>query len=503
MVGMIDTRQFGATPAGDWTRPRPIDESYWVLPGRLAAGAYPGSRSRAQAMERLRRFLDAGFTCFIDLTEASELAPYEALLPFEAPNGRRVEYLREPIPDHGVPTHRETMQRVLALLDGALGAGHVVYLHCRAGIGRSGMAIGCWLAERRSSGEQALDELAGYWQSSAQSRLFPSVPETTAQAEYVRQWRLPVGSRAATGAGSFAANDLGYEQRVRGAWFGLALGDALGAAEVRKTSPGAPLAWTQHTALALCLAESLFATGKCDARDQVESYLLWQRQGFCSPRGEPGASEITADVAKAIATYQWRGLPMAGTHDPRDRAATSLPRVLSAAMFAWGEPARAVQCGDECTRTTHQSPTILDACRVQAAAIVCALQGQPPHAWLVGLPDPGPGTWARPLHKTVATVLASGNPLIPPGTGNVLRVLTEVRRIALGAADFDEAIGEACRVGRKEAALYGALAGTLLGLRLGFDRLPAARIALLAGRDQMDATVGRFLERGPTPRVPA
>ena len=132
MAAMATTGQFDATTAGDWSRPRPIDESYWVVPGRLLAGAHPGSRSRAQAMERLRRFVDAGVTCFIDLTEPSETGPYEALLPFEAPNGRRVEYLREPLPDHGVPANRETMQRILALVDGALDAGHLVYLHCRA-----------------------------------------------------------------------------------------------------------------------------------------------------------------------------------------------------------------------------------------------------------------------------------------------------------------------------------------------------------------------------------
>ena len=33
--------------------PRPLPASYWVLPGRLLVGEYPGSRSRAEAMDRL------------------------------------------------------------------------------------------------------------------------------------------------------------------------------------------------------------------------------------------------------------------------------------------------------------------------------------------------------------------------------------------------------------------------------------------------------------------
>jgi ADP-ribosyl-[dinitrogen reductase] hydrolase len=366
------------------------------------------------------------------------------------------------------------------------------------------MTVGCWLAERCGSGEQALEELAGLWLQAAQSRSFPSVPETAEQEEYVRQWQAPPARHAAPPAHAVADAAPGFAQRVRGAWFGLALGDAMGAAHARAaTAAAAPLAWTQHTALALCLAESLFAAGRFDARDQMESYLLWQRQGFAASRGAPGDGDVTPDVARAIATYLWRGLPMAGAHDPRDRAATSLPRVLAAAMFAWEEPDQAVQLGVECARTTHQSPTILDACRVQAAMIVCALQGQPARDWLAGLPNPGGTAWERPLHGNVAAVIGSGAPVLPRATGNVLRVMAETRRIALAAAGFEAAIAEACRAGRQEAALYAALVGMLLGLRFGSDAVPAARLALLAGADLVAATADRFLGRAPAPRVPA
>ena len=93
---------------------RPLPATYWVVPGRLLVGEHPGSKSRADAMDRMRRFLAAGVTCFVDLTDPSEVPSYEALLPFATLDGRRVQYLREPIPDHGVPAGREVMARVLA-----------------------------------------------------------------------------------------------------------------------------------------------------------------------------------------------------------------------------------------------------------------------------------------------------------------------------------------------------------------------------------------------------
>jgi hypothetical protein len=77
----------------------------------------------------------------------SPLEGSESFLPFSTPSGRRIEYLREPIADHSVPTTRETMARLLAAVDQALAADHVVYLHCRAGIGRSRQAVECEVSQ--------------------------------------------------------------------------------------------------------------------------------------------------------------------------------------------------------------------------------------------------------------------------------------------------------------------------------------------------------------------
>ena len=48
---------------------RPIPNSYWVLPGRFAAGEYPGARYRDAAAAKLQSLLRAGIDHFVDLTE--------------------------------------------------------------------------------------------------------------------------------------------------------------------------------------------------------------------------------------------------------------------------------------------------------------------------------------------------------------------------------------------------------------------------------------------------
>jgi ADP-ribosylglycohydrolase len=494
--------------APDWTLPRPIDASYWVVPGRLLVGEHPGSRSRAQSMERVRRFLEAGVTCFVDLTEPGEIPGYKMLLPFETPAGLRVEYLREPIIDHGVPADRETMGRIVAMIDGALDKGHCVYLHCRAGIGRSAMAAGCWLAERNAvGGEAALAELADLWPQCVQSRSWRNVPETPEQAAFVRNWRplrqavgiagrgsrLQTAGAGAVGQGAGAALLL-QQQRVRGAWHGLALGDALSHSDPADAQ--APLAWTQHTALTLCLAESLTTFNRCDARDQMERYWRWLKDGYCDARGEPGETTASADIAKALATYRWRGQPMAGSHDPKDVSANSLPRVLAAVLHAGSDVAGAIALAAECSRTTHQSPLVLDACRLYAATLAGALRGQAAAAVLQDVPAPAAGCFGnKPLRKDVrsaCTVTAAGKADALP---EVLRVLAHARRIVHAASDFNAAIVEARRVLVEDGSPLAAITGTLYGALHGFDALPVAAGVRLAGRDQIEVACSRSVAR--------
>ena len=47
------------------------------------------------------------------------------------------------------------------------------YVHCRAGIGRTGTVIGCYLAEQGLEGAEALRQLNQLWRQSARSASWP------------------------------------------------------------------------------------------------------------------------------------------------------------------------------------------------------------------------------------------------------------------------------------------------------------------------------------------
>ena len=167
---------------------RPISESYWVEPGRLLAGEYPGQYTTESTRQRIDTLLEAGFDTFIDLTKPNETVPYYRILLEEAKiYDHKVERHNFPIGDFGLPTP-ETMTTILDTIDAALQNGKKIYLHCWGGIGRTGTTVGCYLVRRGMSGEEALNQLAAWWRTVPKSHIHQHSPETYEQVQFIRNW---------------------------------------------------------------------------------------------------------------------------------------------------------------------------------------------------------------------------------------------------------------------------------------------------------------------------
>lgn len=160
----------------------PLANSYWVLPGRLLAGEHPFGATPAEAQDRLAKLRAAGIDVYIDLTEIDEMPGYRRLLP------RSAEYHRFAIADTDVPRKSAQMRAIQAALGEALARERGVYVHCRAGIGRTAVVIGCFLAKDGLDGKAALKALNRLWRQSARSQSWPQVPQTDQQAQYILDW---------------------------------------------------------------------------------------------------------------------------------------------------------------------------------------------------------------------------------------------------------------------------------------------------------------------------
>src|SRR4051812_42678146 len=206
----------------------PLRHCYWVIPGLLLAGEHPNGPTRDKTKDRLKKLLGAGIESFVDLTKPTELLRYDTFLPFY------VEYTRKSIKDHGVPSGRSQMTEILEYIANSMRAGRPVYVHCRAGIGRTGTVVGCLLAERGMQGNAAIDELNRLWQQNRRSRSWPFVPETDAQAKFVREWKpsMDGGFELSSLATAVATvGSMSADASVRGARAGVAgVGRSAGAA---------------------------------------------------------------------------------------------------------------------------------------------------------------------------------------------------------------------------------------------------------------------------------
>ena len=167
---------------------RPIAESYWVESGRLLAGEYPGRYDEELTRKRIDALIEAGFDTFIDLTKPNETSPYFDIL-LEQSRAYDVKVKRHcfPIEDHGLPTP-ELMTFILDTIDSELGAGRKIYMHCWGGIGRTGTTVGCYLVRRGKTVDEALRQLAEWWQRVPKSHYHQRSPETDEQMDFVRNW---------------------------------------------------------------------------------------------------------------------------------------------------------------------------------------------------------------------------------------------------------------------------------------------------------------------------
>lgn len=418
----------------------PLPNTYWVEPGKLLAGEHPDGGSEAGTRARLETLLAAGVRGFIDLTQTQELPSYRGLLP------DYIDYQNFPMPDHALPESAAQMREVQDALLKAMQAG-TVYVHCRAGIGRTGMTVGCYLRGQGESPMGAVVELNRLWQQNARASSWPSTPETEEQERFIRDWLVPL-------------QQVGSRQRQRGCLVTLAIGDALVAGAARETAQ----AWTDDTGMTLCVAESLLDCGGFDGRDQLERYRNWA----VDPAAAGAAPDATLRVVvrDVLARSAWKRGAVQGSHDPAQLDASPLARSAACALFAAGNPAVAAALAADTTRVTHQAPLLVDACRLLAAMIAQALAGSSRELVLATADRLGGAPLRDEVRALAAGWLAGRSGRRRPQTAalgaldRAVRCFSRSRGVADGmerALDSPDTDKDAV------CAVYGALAGAHYG----------------------------------------
>jgi len=166
----------------------PFPNAYWVVPGHLLAGEHPIDISEDSTTARLKALLDSGVRTFMDLTEARENIPgYSDLLRNIASHRQiKVTIHRIPIIDRRAPS-AETVKNILDVIDHSIASKNPVYVHCFAGIGRTGTMVGCYLKRHGLASAQNIVARIAELRS-----LMPcgrdDSPHTAEQIETIQDW---------------------------------------------------------------------------------------------------------------------------------------------------------------------------------------------------------------------------------------------------------------------------------------------------------------------------
>ena len=203
--------------------PVPFPSSYWVIPGRLLAGEYPGGKDAHDASNKLRSLLDSGIYQIINLMEADEtghqgepFVPYDDRVADLANRSHReVTCLRYPIKDLTVPAPSH-MVDILDTIDKALENRTSIYIHCWGGVGRTGTVVGCFLMRHGLADKDNVIECIK-WLRGKDPKARRISPETDEQRDFVSSWL------------AYDKNSPTILKRYLGCMLGGAVGDALGA----------------------------------------------------------------------------------------------------------------------------------------------------------------------------------------------------------------------------------------------------------------------------------
>ena len=139
-----------------------ISDLYWMpgpWTGRLAIVARP--RGGDWLDDEASGWGRAGINVLVSLLEEEEAVELGLTHEAEAAESNRIRFVSFPIPDRGVPSPARSVGALLRDIGRALEDGKNVAVHCRQGIGRSGLIAAAALVTTGMGTERAIEVASG------------------------------------------------------------------------------------------------------------------------------------------------------------------------------------------------------------------------------------------------------------------------------------------------------------------------------------------------------
>lgn len=455
-------------------------------PGKVQSSAATGVWARDLDLD-VQAIADWGAAAVLTLIEPHEIITLQVEGLGRAVERAHMDWLHAPIPDVSTPeaAFEEAWVEIGEGLRDRLRVGFDIVVHCKGGLGRAGMIAARLLVELGVDPEEAIARVRA---------VRPGAIETAAQEAHVRRQR-PIPERQPS------TEPDAIRDRAVGTLLGLALGDALGTTlEFKARDAYEPLTdivgggpfnlkpgqWTDDTAMALALADSLAACDGLEEQDLLARFSDWWRHGTYSCTGR--CFDIGGTTAQAIQRWEQIGADHCGSTDPHAAGNGSLMRLAPVAIRYWDDRPALRDAAARQSKTTHAAPEAVDACVIYAGLLADAIAGRP-RSEVLRSRD---GGWAGGVEAVTAGAWRGKSRMAVNGSGYVVHSLDAALWSVGRTASFDRAVLHAANLGQ-DADTTAAVAGQLAGALAGSSALPATWLCKLAWRELLEKAAARLV----------
>lgn len=292
------------------------------------------------------------------------------------------------------------------------------------------------------------------------------------------------------------------QNRLRGMLYGMAIGDALGAAVEFKQKGQfepvtgyrgfgphglAPGQWTDDTSMALALADSI-NIAKWSKKDQLSRYLQWRKHGKYSVTGY--LFDIGNTTRSAIDFFEGSGSLTNNASDQCSGNGSIMRLAPVVAAYFDKEKFLYFQRLSESSETTHASRLCKSSCVYMGFLLKGIIDGEDKEEVL------SRGWWDRQGVQLVPEVLdiIENDEKEPVGSGFVIDSLHAALWAFRTSSSFEEAILKAVNLGN-DSDTTGAVCGHFAGAYWGFDQIPQHLIDGLDRKNMLDEYFDPLLDR--------
>lgn len=290
---------------------------------------------------------------------------------------------------------------------------------------------------------------------------------------------------------------MNYKDRCKGAFIGLAVGDALGTTlEFTRRDTYVPLTdivgggpfemnpgeWTDDTSMALCMAESIIARGKVAPDDILYRFYKWMRYGENSVKGY--CFDIGGATATGIRSWM-KNQTVVNNLEEEKSGNGGIMRLAPAVICAWSDLDEAIGNAIETSDTTHGSETCADAAFYMAYYMWNLIHGvdQKPVVRKAKFAEITNTDYTKVPRKKIRS------------SGYVMHTLEAAIWALENTDNFKDAVLLAANLG-DDADTVAAVTGQLAGAKYGFSAIPKKWREILCMGDYLEDVAELLYEIG-------